>query len=259
MATCFNGHDVLASTVFCHDCGAPMPKAPPSNTLLYVSIASVVVIVLGLIGIVWVLTNHDDAREAAEVEAGLSICGDVPTQRPTTISLACGTTGATLTDVTWSQWSDRSATGTGTYTTGSTTLPATVILGGATKTAAGAQFTQMTVTPQGAQALRQPIAVYPPTTTRVNASARVPSGGALCPSKGARRIGVLGKHTSCDFADQVRHAYLAAGGHGQALTVSATSTITHQTYRNIACSGGRYVVCVGGEGNTARVFFGPFE
>ncbi|MGN6722052.1 MAG: hypothetical protein ACTHJM_05520 [Marmoricola sp.] len=267
MPTCPNGHDVAESVAFCHECGAqvvkPAPRAPLSpDVLRYVSIAALVVIVLGTFAIAWLLNDDHTARQAAASEATVSVCGLTPKQRPTTIALGCGNSGATLTDVTWTEWTDRSATGTGTYAASGQRSEATVVLSAPTKTPTGAQFTLMTVTPNGGQSFKQSLAVFGSAPSVSNLSARVPAGGRLCAAvaHGATtRLGVIGKHTSCDFADQVRKAYVAAGGHGQDLSVTATSTITHQTYRDIACSGGRYVVCVGGSDGTARVFFGPFN
>lgn len=269
MPACSNGHDVAEPVAFCHECGASVAKpapvaAAPVNPDLhrYVSIASVVVIVLGTLAIVWLLNNGSTAREAAASEGTISVCGLVPKQRPTTIALTCGTSDSTLIDLTWSEWTDRSATGTGTFSSGGRQEQATVVLSAPTKTPAGAQFTLMTVTPNGRQPFKQSLAAYGEAPSMTNVSARVPAGGALCTgvSHGAAaRLGVVGSHTSCDFAAQVRRAYLAADGHGQDLQVAATSTITHRTYRNIVCSGGTFVVCVGGNGNTAKVFFRPFS
>ena len=263
MSTCPHGHPVPASVAFCHECGAAIvrPTLAHTNRPLYVSIASVVVIVLGLFAIVWVLNDQGTEREAAASEGSISVCGLAPEQRPTSIALACGSSGALLTDLTWTQWTDQSATGTGTYSASGDPERATVVLSGAARTAAGLQFTQMTVTPRNGEPVHQRIAVYAAGSSVSTISARVPLGGTLCPAgseRTRRRLGVIGKHTSCDFADQVRRAYLAAGGHGQGLRVTATSTITHRTYRDIACAAGTYVVCVGGEDNTAQVFFGPF-
>lgn len=261
MATCLNDHQVPVGVAFCHTCGAPLPepRRAPSHIWQYVSIASVLVIVLGLIGIAWILRGRDGGREATAPDAGVSVCGLLPTYRPTHLDLACGNAVASLTDVTWSQWNNESATGTGTYSWGKRSAPATVVLGRARNTSSGPQFTQVTVTPQGGRPISQAIATYSSADSSVQA--RLPIGGSACaapPDGAAVGFGVIGTHTSCDFAGQVRRAYLAAGGHGQALRVVATSTVTHRTYRNIACSSGRYVVCVGGEGDTAKVFMGPF-
>lgn len=264
MPACPNGHDVAHKVAFCHDCGARMtpPKPPHPDRYLYVSIASVLVIVLGLFAIVWILNDGNPSRAATASEAGISICGLAPKQRPTSLALACGSAAASLTDVTWSEWNDRSATGTGTYSSAGSQTSATIVLGGATRTSAGLQFTQMTVTPGGGQAISQRIAVYEAGPSSIGGSARVPLDGRLCAANSggiAGRFGVVGTHTSCDFADEVRLAYLAAGGHGQDLSVTATSTVTRRTYRNIACSGGIYVTCIGGTDGSARAFFGPFN
>lgn len=270
MPTCPNGHDAAESVAFCHECGARVATSAPAvlptpasvDVLRYVSIAALVVIVLGTFAIAWLLDDHQTAREAAASEGTVSVCGLTPKERPTTIALACDSSGGTLTDVTWSEWTNQSATGTGTYSADGEQSEATVVLSAPTKTPTGAQFTLLTVTPSGGQSFKQPLAVYGAAPSISNLSARVPAGGALCggSSRGADAwLGVIGEHTSCDFADQVRKAYLEAGGQGQDLHVVATSTITHQTYRDVRCSGGRYVVCVGGEADTARVFFGPFN
>lgn len=265
MSTCPSGHPVSESLAFCHECGAPLPPPPTpthSDVHLYVSIASVVAIVLGIFGIVWVLNEGGSSRQALASEAGLSRCGQAPQRRPTSIALTCGGAGGSLTDVTWTQWNARSATGTGVYSSGGKETAATIGLSGVTRTSSGYQFTLVTVTPSGAAAFSQPITPYAPGSSTVTASARVPLSGSLCagPSAaGASKFGVVGTHTSCDFADQVRLAYLESGGYGQALKVTATSKVTHRTYRNIACSAGTYVVCVGGADGTAKVFFGPFN
>ena len=265
MTACPNGHFATEPVAFCHECGAPLPVPPPpahADLHLYVSIAAVVAIVLGIFGIVWVLNDGAASRQAAATEAGVSLCGLAPQQRPTSIALTCGSAASSLTDVTWSQWTAQSATGTGIYSSAGKDTTATISLGGATRTRAGYQFTQVTVTPTSGTAFSQRLAPYAPGSSTVNTSARVPASGSLCagrPAAGASKFGVVGTHTSCDFADQVRRAYLGSGGHGQALKVTATSTVTHRTYRDIVCAAGTYVVCVGGADGTAEVFFGPFH
>lgn len=260
MPSCPHGHATAESVAFCHECGAPVPSPAPRRTdlHLYVSLVSLVVIVLGTFAIVWLLEDHGTSREAAETDASVSVCGLPPAQRPTSLALGCGGIPGSLTDVTWSEWGAASARGTGSYSSGGRTVPAIIVLSGAKATAKGSQFTRLTVTPSGEQPIAQAIGDYGSGAS--TASAHVPLGGALCPrSSGSARLGVVGTHTSCDFAAQVRRSYLAAGGHGQALTVAATSTITHRRYRDIGCSAGTYVVCVGGEDDSATVFFGPFD
>lgn len=261
MPTCPNGHDVAKSVAFCHECGVRVVRRQPlgADAMRYISIAALVVIVLGTFAITWVLNEHDTAREAAGSEGSISICGRSPSQRPTTIALGCGGSADSLTGVTWSLWNDQRAIGTGIYSSGGRTIEADVVLSAATATPSGPQFTLLTVRPADGAPISEALGVYGPGSRATNAGARVPSGGVLCKRAGATRLGVVGKHTSCDFADRIRQSYLAAGGHGQQLTVTATSAVTHRTYRNIGCSAGTYVVCVGGEGDTARVFFGPFD
>jgi hypothetical protein len=262
MPTCPNGHTAAESAAFCHECGAlvPRPRPVPTNLYRYASIVSLVVIVLGTLAIVWVLGDHGTSRDAAETDASVAVCSLTRSQRPTTLTLGCGAVPGSLTDVTWSQWGGQSATGTGTYVYAGRAVPATIELTGVKSTPKGPLFTRLTVTPTGAQPMSQALSDEINASGATNASARVPLGGALCPrSATTARLGVVGRHTSCDFAAQVRRSYLAAGGHGQDLTVSARSTITHKKYKDIRCSAGTYVVCVGGEDNTATVFFGPFD
>lgn len=253
MPTCANGHDVTDAAAFCHECGAPVPEPTPPHPhlYLYVATAAVVVIVLGLLGIVWTLTDPGASRVGQPQDPGISLCGRAPTQRPVSLAVVCGSGSTTLTNVTWSEWNAESAAGSGIYTLGGKDVPAAVVLSGVITTPAGPQFTRLAVTPQGGQPLLQSIAAYGASAA---ARSEPPRGGVPCPGDS---VGIIGTHASCEFAVQVRKAYLAAGGRGQDLTVTATSTVTHRTYRDIACTGGVYVVCIGGTDDTARVYFGP--
>lgn len=92
-----------------------------------------------------------------------------------------------------------------------------------------------------------------------SSASAVPAGGTLCPglTSGANPVafGTIGSMTSCDFAGAVYQAY-AAAGNAQNQPLTAVSPVTHKTYTNIVCTAsGQWVTCVGGENNTARMFF----
>lgn len=93
-------------------------------------------------------------------------------------------------------------------------------------------------------------------------AAAPPDGGTLCPGSvaGGGRFGTIGSETSCGFVQSVYASYTDTAGlsqqSGQSATVSATSPTTHKTYKNIVCTvGATWVTCVGGNNNTARMFF----
>lgn len=93
-------------------------------------------------------------------------------------------------------------------------------------------------------------------------SAVPPTGGTTCPGTGPgdSTVGTIGPETSCGFALAVDTAYRDAAGldapSGQTTKVSATSPTTGKTYDNIVCTSGRpWVTCVGGNHNTAHLFF----
>lgn len=82
-----------------------------------------------------------------------------------------------------------------------------------------------------------------------------PDGGKVCGSANGVAFGTIGSMTSCDFAGAVYQAYVASGN-TQGQPLSATSPVTHKDYTNIVCmASGQWVTCVGGDNNTARVFF----
>jgi len=90
----------------------------------------------------------------------------------------------------------------------------------------------------------------------------LPAGGSRCPGTvaGGGEFGTIGSETSCGFVQAVYSSYIDTVGlnqsQGQTATVSATSPATHKTYDNIACTvGTSWVTCVGGNNNTARMFF----
>lgn len=89
-----------------------------------------------------------------------------------------------------------------------------------------------------------------------------PAGGTQCPGtvQGGGTFGTIGSETSCGFVQAVYRSYLDTAGlnqsQGQTTTVSAKSPATHRTYDNIVCTAGSpWVTCVGGNDNTARMFF----
>ena len=93
-------------------------------------------------------------------------------------------------------------------------------------------------------------------------SATPPTGGTICPGTGPgdSTVGTIGSETSCGFAQAVDAAYRDAAGlnapDGQTTKVSATSPTTGKTYHNIVCTSGKpWVTCVGGNHNTAHLFF----
>lgn len=93
-------------------------------------------------------------------------------------------------------------------------------------------------------------------------AADTPSGGARCPGTGpgGSTFGTVGSETSCGFARAVDAAYVDTWGPnvpiGQTRRVSATSPTTGRTYANIECTSGQpWVTCVGGNNNSAHVFF----
>jgi len=129
---------------------------------------------------------------------------------------------------------------------------------------------------QGSDNLGGPTSVVPNTTPPPSSGApkssptphpsatasQVPAGGTACSgSVGSNgTFGTIGSETSCAFVQSVYQAYVNAGGvsqaQGQSLTVTATSPATHRTYSNIVCTAGSpWVTCVGGNNNTARMFF----
>lgn len=82
-----------------------------------------------------------------------------------------------------------------------------------------------------------------------------PDGGKVCGSANGIAFGTIGSMTSCDFAGAVYQAYVSSGN-TQGQPISATSPVTHKDYTNIVCTpAGQWVTCVGGNNNTARVFF----
>lgn len=92
--------------------------------------------------------------------------------------------------------------------------------------------------------------------------ATVPVGGTTCPGTvdGGGAFGTIGPETSCGFVQAVYRSYVDTVGlhqaQGQTATISATSPTTHKTYDNIACTvDASWVTCVGGNKNTARMFF----
>ncbi|MGN6161344.1 MAG: hypothetical protein ACTHOG_06510 [Marmoricola sp.] len=93
-------------------------------------------------------------------------------------------------------------------------------------------------------------------------AAALPAGGTRCPgsvgSGGA--FGTIGSETSCGFVQAVYQSFVDAGGlneaQGQQVKVTATSPATHQAYDNIVCTvGASWVTCVGGNADSARMFF----
>ncbi|MGN6722051.1 MAG: hypothetical protein ACTHJM_05515 [Marmoricola sp.] len=90
----------------------------------------------------------------------------------------------------------------------------------------------------------------------------VPVGGTKCPGTvtGGGEFGTIGSETSCGFVQAVYSSYVNTAGpsqpQGQTTTVTATSPATGRTYTNIVCTVGTpWVTCVGGNNNTARMFF----
>ena len=104
--------------------------------------------------------------------------------------------------------------------------------------------------------IAQTVPSTPPSTSVV------PAGGIKCSGtiNGGGEFGTIGSETSCGFAQAVARSYLDTAGlnqpEGQSTTVTATSPATHRTYSNIVCTVGKpWVTCVGGNNNTARMFF----
>ena len=90
----------------------------------------------------------------------------------------------------------------------------------------------------------------------------LPAGGTPCAGTvgGGGKFGTIGSETSCGFVQAVYQSYVGTAGsnpaQGQTTTVSETSPATHKTYDNIVCTAGDpWVTCVGGNDNTARMFF----
>jgi hypothetical protein len=94
------------------------------------------------------------------------------------------------------------------------------------------------------------------------AEVAIPAGGTKCPGtvSGGGAFGTIGSETSCGFVQAVYDSYVNTAGlneaQGQTTTVTATSPATGRTYTNIVCTvGSPWVTCVGGNNNTARMFF----
>lgn len=101
-----------------------------------------------------------------------------------------------------------------------------------------------------------------PRHTSTPAEVAIPAGGTKCPGTvtGGGAFGTIGSETSCGFVQAVYGSYVNTAGpnpaQGQTTTVTATSPATHRTYDNIVCTvGNPWVTCVGGNNNTARMFF----
>ena len=92
----------------------------------------------------------------------------------------------------------------------------------------------------------------------------LPAGGTKCPGNdpGGGTYGTIGSETSCGFVQAVYSSYVDKWGlnvpSSETRTVSATSPATGRTYTNIICTSGKpWVICVGGNNNTAHMFFSP--
>lgn len=77
-----------------------------------------------------------------------------------------------------------------------------------------------------------------------------PAGTVNCSSE----VGVVGGVTSCDFAYNVRRAYLDAGPKGEARTVTAYSPVTNQGYSMACAPESGVVVCRGGNNAVVVIF-----
>ena len=77
-----------------------------------------------------------------------------------------------------------------------------------------------------------------------------PSGTVNCSSE----VGVVGGVTSCEFAANVRTAYLADGAKGEARTVTASSPVTGQDYAMACTPETGVVVCRGGNNAVVVIF-----
>lgn len=90
----------------------------------------------------------------------------------------------------------------------------------------------------------------------------IPAGGTTCPGtlSGGGTFGTIGSETSCGFVQAVEASYVDSVGlnqsPGQTATITATSPATGKTYTGIVCTvGDQWITCVGGNNDTARMFF----
>lgn len=116
--------------------------------------------------------------------------------------------------------------------------------------------------PPISQTVTTPTSGSSPTASQSPTASAIPAGGTRCPGTvdGSREFGTIGSETSCGFVQAVFQSYIGTAtgneAQGQSTTVSATSPATHRTYRNIVCTvGAPWVTCVGGNNDTARMFF----
>lgn len=106
--------------------------------------------------------------------------------------------------------------------------------------------------PTGGRSTIRVAAAYPDVT--------VAPGSKLCGRFGSGpydKVGTYNESTSCEFALNVRRAYLAAGPGGADRLVSAFSPVTGKTYV-MTCTGAQPVRCTGGIAARVVIFGGDF-